>query len=64
MIQKKHSILITNWFYSKINRTAVILDWRTPGESYALVTRDQRSVNESFRALGWRKVCHFKDDNH
>ena len=24
MIQKKYSILITNWFYSKINRTAVI----------------------------------------
>lgn len=35
-----------------------ILDWRTPGESYALVTRDQRSVNESFRRLlaGGRSV--------
>jgi hypothetical protein len=26
MIQKKHSILITNCFYSKFNRTAVIID--------------------------------------
>jgi hypothetical protein len=25
MIQKKYSILVTNCFYSKINRTAVIL---------------------------------------
>jgi hypothetical protein len=24
-----------------------IWDWRTPGESYALVARDQRSVNQS-----------------
>ena len=28
MIQKKHSILITNCFYSKINRTVVISDFR------------------------------------
>src|SRR6476646_5672755 len=35
-----------------------ILDWRTPGESYALVTRDQRSVNESFRRVRLRKISH------
>jgi hypothetical protein len=41
MIQKKYSILITNCFYSQINRTAVISDCRFQiGEKTAYRSQD------------------------